>query len=65
MTISSPGLALFIAACIDSPGWTKISTAIPVLEFNVKIKKATAKAINLFISIPLSHFNYHIFFTKN
>ena len=49
MTISSPGFALFTAACIDYPGWTKISAAVPVLEPNVKIRKANAKVMNMFI----------------
>lgn len=64
MTISSPELALLIAACIDSLGRTKNSPAIPVLEFNVKIKKATAKAINLFILIPPISFYIFLFFIK-
>ena len=34
---------------MDSPGWTRISAAIPVQEFNEKMKKAIAKVINLFI----------------
>jgi hypothetical protein len=47
--ISSPETALFIAVCIDSPEWTEIWAAAPGLEPNVKMRRANAKAINLFI----------------
>jgi hypothetical protein len=49
MTISSPELALFTTDCIDSPGWTVSSTAVPILEPIKKIRKAAAKVTNLLI----------------
>jgi hypothetical protein len=50
--ITSPevAFALFTAACIESPGWTKIS-AVPIPEPS-KIRKAANKIINLFMVIP-------------
>ncbi|MGB9928479.1 MAG: hypothetical protein ACPK85_08750 [Methanosarcina sp.] len=45
----SSDVVLLRTPCMDSPGWTRKSAAIPVQEFKEKIKKAIAKVINLFI----------------
>lgn len=52
MRISSPGVALFTAVCIEPPGWTEISAAVTIPEPDIKIRKTASNVINLFIPIP-------------
>jgi hypothetical protein len=54
MVILSPEFALFTAVCIELPGWTKISAAVPIPDINTKMRKAHIKVVNLFILIPPS-----------
>lgn len=55
MVIVSPELELFMAACIESPGWTILSAADPIPEVNNKIRKIPSRMTTLFlISIPPS-----------
>jgi len=48
MVITSPELAVFMAVCIEFPGWTIISAAAPMPEINDKMRKTISKTGNLF-----------------
>lgn len=52
MVIVSPDLELFIAVCIESPGWTILSAADPVPEINAKIRKIPNNMTSLLL-IPI------------
>lgn len=52
--ITSPGLELFIAFCIELPGLTIIFAAFPTPDIDNKIVRVKIKVINLFILIPPS-----------
>lgn len=49
MIISSYGLALLTAVCIELPGWTIISAADPIPETNSKRKITTDKTSIFFL----------------
>jgi len=55
MIISSYGLALLTAVCIEFPGWTIISAADPTPEINSKRKIAIDKTSNFLICNPSVH----------
>jgi len=49
MVITSPELALSTKSCIESPGWTMNSSAAPIPEINIKMRKAISEKVNLFL----------------
>jgi len=56
--IISPEVELSRAVCIELPGLTKISAAVPIPDINNKMRKANSKVVNFFILIPPNSKNY-------
>lgn len=50
--ITSPEVELFTAFWIESPGWTEISAAAPILDIDTKIRRTANKLANLLILKP-------------
>jgi len=54
MVITSPELAVSTADCIESPGWTIISAAVPIPTHNIKMREVISKTVNLLLILNSS-----------